>query len=72
MDKEVVHKHNGILLSHKKEQNGAISGDMDGPKDCCREQSKSGKLILYIKAYMCNLEKWYRCTIRKVEIETRT
>ena len=31
MDKEdVVHKHNGIPLSHKKEQNSAICSYMDG------------------------------------------
>ena len=35
MDKEdVVNIYNGILLSHKKEQNNAICSDMDGPRDC--------------------------------------
>ena len=34
MDKEdVVHIYNGILLSHKKEQNNAICSNMDGPSD---------------------------------------
>ena len=34
MDKEaVVHICNGILLSHEKEQNGAICRDMDGPRN---------------------------------------
>ena len=34
VDKEdMVHIYNGILLSHKKEQNNAICGNMDGPKD---------------------------------------
>ena len=34
MDKEdVVHKYNGILLSHKKEQNNAIFSNMDGTRD---------------------------------------
>ena len=39
MDKEdVVHIYNGILLSHKKEeQNSAICRDMDGPTDCQME-----------------------------------
>ena len=33
-DKEdVVHIYNGILLSHKKEQNNAICSNMDGPRD---------------------------------------
>ena len=34
VDKEdVVHIHNGIFLSHKKEQNNAICSSMDGPRD---------------------------------------
>ena len=38
MDKEdVVYIHNGILLSHEKEQNNAICNNMDGPRDCCTE-----------------------------------
>ena len=30
-------KHNGILLSHKKEGNNAICSNMDGPRDCYTE-----------------------------------
>ena len=42
MDKEdMVHIYNGILLSHKKEQNNAICSDMDGPRDWYTEWSKS-------------------------------
>ena len=34
IDKEdVVHIYNGILHSHKKEQNNAICSDVDGPRD---------------------------------------
>ena len=35
---------------------------MGGPQDCHSELSKSErkKLILYINAYMCNLEKWHK------------
>ena len=65
IDKEaVLHIYNGILLSHKKEQNCAICRDMDGPRDCHTEWSKSEreKKISYINAYMWNLEKWYRGT----------
>ena len=29
----MVYIHNGILLSHKKEQNNAICRIMDGPRD---------------------------------------
>ena len=33
LDKEgAVHLYNGILLSHKKEQNRIICRDVDGPK----------------------------------------
>ena len=33
----------GILLSHKKEQNNAICSNMDGSRDCHTEWSKSDK-----------------------------
>ena len=34
MDKEdVVHMHNGISLSHEKEQNWVICRDVNGPRD---------------------------------------
>ena len=60
MDKEdVVHIYNGILLSHKKEQNNAIYSNTDGPRDCHTEWSKSDteRQISYDIAYMCNLKK---------------
>ena len=46
----------------KKERNCVICRDMDGPRDCHTEWSKSEreKQILYINAGMWNLEKWYR------------
>ena len=65
MDKEVVvHIYNGILLSHKKEWNWVTCRYVNGPRDCYTEWSESEreKQILYINAYMCNLEKWYRWT----------
>ena len=38
IDKEdVVHKYNGILLNHKKEQNGVIYREVDVPRDCHTE-----------------------------------
>ena len=44
MDKEdVVHRDNGILLSHKKEQNCAICRDVDGPRDYHTECEVSQK-----------------------------
>ena len=35
------HIYNGILLSLKKELNCAIFRDVDGPRDCDRQWSKS-------------------------------
>ena len=48
----------------KKEWNWVIYRDVDGSRDCHTEWSKSEreKQILYINAYMWNLEKWYRWT----------
>ena len=39
----MVHIYNGILLSHKKEQNNVICSNMDGPRDCHTEWSKAEK-----------------------------
>ena len=48
MDKEdVVHICNGIVLSHKKEWNIAICSNMDGPRECHTEWSKSKTNIWY-------------------------
>ena len=59
LDKEdMVHIYNGILLSHKKGRNLAICRDMDQPRVCRTEQSKSEreKQISYI-----NMEhRYYR------------
>ena len=39
MDKEdVVHRYNGILLSHTKEQNWVIRRDVNGPTDCLHDE----------------------------------
>ena len=61
---DVIHIYNGILLSHKKERNWVLCRDMERPRDCHTEWSKSEKekQISYINAYMWNLEKWYRWT----------
>ena len=38
IDKEVVVRiYNGVLLSHKKEQNNDICSSMNGPRDCHTE-----------------------------------
>ena len=60
MDKEdVVHIYNGILLSHKKQQNWVICKDVQGPSNCHTEGSKSEreKQILYVNAYYVESRK---------------
>ena len=70
MDKEdVVHIYCGILLSHKKERNNAICSNMDGPRDCHTEWSKSERDISYDIAYMWNLQKGTNELMYKTEIE---
>ena len=59
MDKEDTgHIYNGILLSHKREQNWVIFRDVDGLESVIQsEVSQKEKKILYINSYMWNLEK---------------
>ena len=59
---DVLHICNGISFSHKKEQNSAICREVDRPRDCHTEWSKSERKQIYNIAYMWNLEKWYRWT----------
>ena len=57
MDSEdVVCTYNGILLSCQKELNNVIYSNMDGPRDCHTEWSKSGKK--YPMAFLiCGVQK---------------
>ena len=61
MNKNVVHIYNGILLSHKKEHIWVSSSEVNECRPCYREWNKSEreKQILYINAYIWNLEKWH-------------
>ena len=55
MDKEdMVHIYNRILLSHEKEWIQVICRDMDGPRVCYTEWSKSEreKQVIYLKIYV--------------------
>ena len=61
---DVVNIYTGILLSHKK-WNNAIDSNMNGPKDCYTEWSKSDRegLIPYYIAYVWNgKKKYYKIT----------
>ena len=63
MDTEVVvHTHNGILLSYKKELVWVSSNEVDEPGACYTEWSKSEweRWISYTNAYIWNLERWYQ------------
>ena len=62
--KKIWHPYPVKNYSAMKEQNGAICRDVDGPRNCFTEWSKSKreKQISYINTYMWNLEKWYRWT----------
>ena len=53
----MVHIHNGTLLSHKKEQNSAISIDMDPTRDHTKcNTSERERQITYAITYMRNLK----------------
>ena len=64
MDKELwyIYIHNGILLSYNKEHIWVSSNELDEPRAYYTEWSKSERetQILYINAYIWNLERWYQ------------
>ena len=55
--KSGVYIHNGILLSHKKEHNNAICGNMDGTRDSHTEgnESERQRQVPYAITYNWNL-----------------
>ena len=55
----MAHICNGILLSHKKKRNWVICREVDGPRVCHTEWSKSEreKQIPYANTYISNLKK---------------
>ena len=59
MDKDVVPIYSGALLSHKRHEIGS-SIEMWIELETVIHSEVSQKQILYIIAYMWNLEKWYR------------
>ena len=62
MDKKaVVHIHNGVLLSYKKEHIWVSSNEVDEPGAYYTEWSKPERerQIVYVNAYAWNLERWY-------------
>ena len=58
MNKEdVVHIYNGILLSCKKEQNWVICRDMDEPRECHIQWSKSEREKDHVSVHICEIWK---------------
>ena len=55
----MAHIYNGILLSHKRKRNWVICSEVDRPRVCHIERSKSerGKQIPYADTYIWNLKK---------------
>ena len=73
MEKEdVVHIHNGMLLSYKKEWNNAICNNMDGPRDYHTKWSKSERerQTPYDITYMWNLKYVTNEPIYKTETDS--
>ena len=58
MDKRRCGTYNGILISHKKEQNNTIHRNMDATRDSHTKwsQSERERQILYDITYMWNLK----------------
>ena len=54
-DKEDVHMHSSILLSHKKEWNNTTFGNMDGPRDYHRKQSEPEKDKYHMISLTCGI-----------------
>ena len=73
-DKEgVLCIDNGILLSHKKEQNNTISNNMDGPRDYHTKWSKSDReRQIYEITSMWNLKRWHKWTYLQKETDSET
>ena len=55
----MAHIYNGILLSHKKKRNGVVCSEVDGPRVCHTQGSKSEreKQIPYANTFIWNLKK---------------
>ena len=56
MDKEVVvHIHNGILLSHKKERNWVICSDVDESRGCHKSEREKYRILMHIYGIQKNV-----------------
>ena len=65
----MVHTHNGILLSHKKEWNNTISSNMDGPGNYTKRNVRERQIswyCLYVEYFL----KGYRSTYLQKKKQT--
>ena len=74
MDKDVAHIYNGVLLSHRKEENNAICSNMDVSRDYHTKWSKSERegQITYDIIFMWNLKYDTEEPIYETETESHT
>ena len=73
MDKEdVVHIQNGILLSHKKEQNNAICSHIDATRDYHTILSEVSQKNKYRITYVWNLKYNKNEPIYETATDSRT
>ena len=70
----MVHIHNGILLSHIKEQNWVICSNVDATRDYHTKWSKSdrGRQISYDSTYRWNLKYDTNELICETETDSQT
>ena len=70
----MVHIYNGILFSHKKEQNNVICSSMDGPRGYHIDWNKPyrERQILYAVIYMWNLKSNTNESVYKTETDSQT
>ena len=69
----MVHKHNGIGLSHKKEQNGAMCSNMDATRDYqTSEASQQAKDKYCMTSHIRNLKYGTYGPVYPKEIDPQT
>ena len=73
-EEDVVHIYNGILLSHKKEQNDIICSNVDATGEHHTKRSKSEREIQMPPdiTCMCNLKYDTKEPIYETDIESET
>ena len=72
--KKFYHVYNGILLSHKKEQNCAICKDVGRPRDCHKSEvsQKERNIILLICGMQKNgTDEWIFRAERVIDTENK-